>query len=130
MPGRFPVILTQTGYNKSVPVFRTSNAYFVQRGYIHVSVDVRGTGQSEGSWEAFSETEQADYSEVLDWIIARKREQYRRSRRHDVFACGWTAGLLHTLFENRSPDFGLRVSSLRTAAGEERVRMLRSLPLE
>lgn len=55
---------------------------------------------------------------VLDWIIARKREQYRRSRRHDVFACGWTAGLLHTLFENRSPDFGLRVSSLRTAAGE------------
>jgi uncharacterized protein len=69
-PGRFPVILTQTGYNKSVPVFRTSNAYFVQRGYIHVSVDVRGTGQSEGSWEAFSETEQADYSEVLDWIVA------------------------------------------------------------
>jgi hypothetical protein len=70
VPGRFPVILTQTGYNKSVPVFRTSNPYFVQRGYIHVSVDVRGTGQSEGDWEAFSETEQADYSEVLDWVIA------------------------------------------------------------
>ena len=55
---------------------------------------------------------------VLDWIIARKREQYRRSRRHDVFACGWTAGLLHTLFETRTADFRLRVSSLRTAAGE------------
>ena len=55
---------------------------------------------------------------VLEWIIARKREQYRRSRRHDVFACGWTADLLRTLFETRTADFGLRVSSLRTAAGE------------
>ena len=66
-PGPFPVILTQTGYNKSVPVFQTSNEYFVRRGYVHLSVDVRGTGQSEGTWEAFSETEQADYSEVMDW---------------------------------------------------------------
>ena len=55
---------------------------------------------------------------VLDWIIAHKREQYRRSRRHDVFACGWTADLLHTLLEGRAADFGLRVSSLRTAAGD------------
>lgn len=55
---------------------------------------------------------------VLDWIIARKREQYRRSRRHDVFACGWTGDLLHTLLRTRTADFGLRVSSLRTAAGE------------
>jgi len=55
---------------------------------------------------------------VLDWIIAHKREQYRRSRRHDVFACGWTAALLHTLLQTRTADFGLRVSSLRTAAGE------------
>lgn len=55
---------------------------------------------------------------VLDWIIAHKRDQYRRSRRHDVFACGWTADLLHVLLATRTADFGLRVSSLRTAAGE------------
>jgi CelD/BcsL family acetyltransferase involved in cellulose biosynthesis len=55
---------------------------------------------------------------VLDWIIARKREQYRRSRRHDVFACGWTVDLLRTLMETRSADFGLHLASLRTAAGE------------
>ncbi|MEC9363626.1 MAG: CocE/NonD family hydrolase [Pseudomonadota bacterium] len=66
--GPFPVILTQTGYNKSVPLLRTSNEYFVRRGYAHVSVDVRGTGLSQGEWEAFSETEQADYREVLDWV--------------------------------------------------------------
>ena len=55
---------------------------------------------------------------VLDWIIAHKRDQYRRSRRHDVFACGWTADLLHDLSETRTADFGLRIASLRTAAGE------------
>lgn len=55
---------------------------------------------------------------VLDWIIARKREQYRRSRRHDVFACGWTVDLLRALFEARTADYGLRLSSLRTRAGE------------
>lgn len=55
---------------------------------------------------------------ALEWIIALKREQYRRTRRHDVFACGWTADLLRTLFETRTADFGLRVSSLRTGAGQ------------
>ena len=55
---------------------------------------------------------------VLDWIIARKREQYRRSRRHDVFACGWTGALLHARLAERTDGFGLRVASLRTAAGD------------
>lgn len=67
LPGPFPVILTQTGYNKSIPAIPASNAFLVQRGYAHVSVDVRGTGLSGGSWEAFGETEQADYLEVIDW---------------------------------------------------------------
>ena len=72
VPERFPVVLTQTGYNKSlassVPAFPTFNSYLVQRGYAHVAVDVRGTGASEGNWEAFSEREQQDYKEVMDWV--------------------------------------------------------------
>lgn len=55
---------------------------------------------------------------VLDWIIGHKRDQYRRSRRHDVFACGWTGAFLHALLASRTAEFGLRVSSLRTAAGD------------
>lgn len=55
---------------------------------------------------------------VIDWVIARKREQYRRTRRHDVFACGWTGALLHRLFETGTPDFGLNVASLRNGDGE------------
>lgn len=55
---------------------------------------------------------------VLDWIVTRKRDQYRRTRRHDVFACGWTVDLLRRLFDMRPQGFGVRVSSLRTQDGE------------
>lgn len=34
---------------------------------------------------------------LLDRLIALKREQYRRSRLHDVFDCGWTVDLLRAL---------------------------------
>ncbi len=63
-----PVILTQTGYNKSLPAIPASNAFLVKRGYAHVSVDVRGTGLSGGEWQAFGEEEQADYAEVMEWV--------------------------------------------------------------
>ncbi len=56
---------------------------------------------------------------VLDWIIDLKRRQYRRTNRHDVFACGWTGDVLHRLWAMRrdGSDYGLRVASLRTKDG-------------
>src|SRR3954451_16690035 len=54
-PGRFPVILTQTPYNKSAPQLTFENAYLVERGYVQVIADVRGTGLSEGQWDSFGE---------------------------------------------------------------------------
>ena len=68
--GPLPTILTQTGYNVDVPVIPAVNDYLIKRGYAHVSVDVRGTGNSGGSWEAFGENEQADYGEVMSWVAA------------------------------------------------------------
>lgn len=65
-----PVILTQTGYNSSTNGVGGPNSYLVQRGYAHVYVDVRGTGNSEGVWEAWGPIEQADYAEVMDWVAA------------------------------------------------------------
>ncbi|WP_223163230.1 CocE/NonD family hydrolase [Marinobacter salinexigens] len=73
-PGPLPVILTQTSYNSSlgqfVPAIGGASDYLVKRGYASVVVDVRGTGNSEGNWEAFGEREQQDYSEVVDWVVA------------------------------------------------------------
>lgn len=71
-PGNFPVVLTQTSYNTSVGQFVPEvggvNEFLVQRGYAHVVVDVRGTGNSGGNWEAFGEREQSDYLEVVEWV--------------------------------------------------------------
>jgi len=49
---------------------------------------------------------------VLDYVLALKRAQYRRTRRHDVFACGWTERLLRRLAEAPEPDFGLGFATL------------------
>ncbi|MBZ0334185.1 CocE/NonD family hydrolase [Marinobacter sp. AL4B] len=71
--GSFPVVLTQTSYNTSlgqyVQQIGGANEFLVKRGYAHVVVDVRGTGNSGGNWAAFDEREQQDYLEVLNWVV-------------------------------------------------------------
>jgi uncharacterized protein len=66
-PGPFPVILTQTPYNKNVSSTENLNEYFIKRGYAHVVVDVRGTGASQGAWDSFGEAEQRDGKELVEW---------------------------------------------------------------
>ena len=43
---------------------------------------------------------------LLDHLISLKRSQYRRTGRHDVFACGWTRQLLHDLMAGGTANFG------------------------
>ena len=70
--GPFPTVLTLTGYNKLagsfVPAIGGGNPLFLSHGYAHVIVDVRGTGASDGQWEAFGETEQGDYRPIVEWV--------------------------------------------------------------
>lgn len=49
---------------------------------------------------------------LLDWLIDLKRVQYQRTGRHDIFACGWTAELLHALLEERGDCFGASMAGL------------------
>src|SRR5207253_10528828 len=44
-PGRFPVIGTITPYNGTNGAINVNNDYLVQRGYVQVVGDARGTGQ-------------------------------------------------------------------------------------
>ncbi|MCM3125702.1 MULTISPECIES: CocE/NonD family hydrolase [unclassified Mesobacillus] len=69
-PGPFPVILTQTPYNKNVSSTENLNEYFIKRGYAHVVVDVRGTGASQGAWDSFGEAEQRDGKELVEWAAS------------------------------------------------------------
>lgn len=50
---------------------------------------------------------------LLDHLIDLKREQYRRTGRHDIFGCGWTRDLLHALMAHEQADFGASLAVLR-----------------
>lgn len=49
---------------------------------------------------------------LLDWLIDLKRDQYRRTARHDIFGCGWTAELLHALLKEDGDGFGASMAGL------------------
>src|SRR5437764_8746377 len=57
-PGRFPVVLTQTPYNKNSGQLAFEAPFLIERGYAQVIADVRGTGSSEGTWDSFGLREQ------------------------------------------------------------------------
>ena len=73
-PGRFPVLLSQTPYSKSVDALSYRDDYLVERGYVQVTVDVRGTGSSGGNWDSFGAREQQDGLELVNWVADPKRE--------------------------------------------------------
>jgi putative CocE/NonD family hydrolase len=66
-PGRFPVLLTGTPYNKHATGLNFASDYLVSRGYVQVIFDVRGTGSSEGAWDSFGAREQRDGFEMAEW---------------------------------------------------------------
>jgi putative CocE/NonD family hydrolase len=70
-PGRFPVILSRTPYNKvaggKVAVDRAG--YFVRRGYVVVVMDVRGRGDSDGKFVPWRQ-EGRDGYDAIEWCAA------------------------------------------------------------
>lgn len=75
----FPAILVQTGYNMSLmspasiigqgALLGGAAPYFIKRGYAMVTVDVLGTGISEGGWELIGQEEQDGYGDAIDWVL-------------------------------------------------------------
>ena len=79
LPGPFPVILVQSGYNIGLMSVAAApggvllgipDSYLVRRGYAMVSVDVIGGGISQGGWELFGAKEQTGYGDTVDWVKA------------------------------------------------------------
>ncbi|MGB2247041.1 MAG: CocE/NonD family hydrolase [Alcanivorax sediminis] len=68
--GQFPVIATFTGYNQYYSGMALSDNALVQKGYAYITVDMRGTGASEGSWQAFSQIDHDDIAELVNYIKA------------------------------------------------------------
>jgi uncharacterized protein len=79
--GRYPTILTATGYNKDAgdPTGQNCESSqgiagdepgLTEKGFAVMVFDDRGTGSSGGKWESWGQRTQEDYKEVLDWIQA------------------------------------------------------------
>jgi hypothetical protein len=71
-PGPFPVLLTQTPYGKDTAGGVAGggtgeDSYLVQRGYIDVVADVRGTGDSGGQFGLFDPPQQQDGATLVRW---------------------------------------------------------------
>jgi putative CocE/NonD family hydrolase len=72
-PGPFPVLLTQTPYGKDTAGAAGGaggigeDSYLVERGYIEVVADVRGTGDSGGQFGLFDPPQQTDGATLVRW---------------------------------------------------------------
>lgn len=79
VPGRWPVVVTITAYNKSAiggalgGLAGGDSGYLVKRGYAQLTVDARGTGSSGGQWCAFCTRENTDAGEVMAWAASSDR---------------------------------------------------------
>jgi len=74
-PGPFPVLLQQTPYGKAFiaaggALAGTDINYLVQRGYIVVVSDIRGTGDSGGDFDLFDPVQSTDGVTVAKWAAA------------------------------------------------------------
>ena len=77
--GPFPVALTLTPYGKGVLGSSNNSAggqtgpspYLVQRGFIDVVVDVRGTGASQGQFGLFDPQQDRDGATLVRWAARR-----------------------------------------------------------
>ena len=69
VPGRFPMLVIRTPYDKSADNALTETAYFPPRGYIVVVQDTRGRFASEGEFYPFLH-EATDGYDTIEWAAS------------------------------------------------------------
>ncbi|MEE9256497.1 MAG: CocE/NonD family hydrolase, partial [bacterium] len=75
---KFPALLSVSPYTRGlqltdVPIGQNEagiTQFWVPRGYAHVIVDLRGSNDSEGTFDDKAEKEQADYVDLIEWCAA------------------------------------------------------------
>jgi uncharacterized protein len=70
-PGRFPVILSRTPYTKTSASSLKIARYFVSNGYVFVTMDVRGRGDSDGTFTPYVNDGQDGY-DAIEWTAAQE----------------------------------------------------------
>ncbi len=68
-PGRFPVILSRTPYTKTSSSTLKIARYFASHEYVFVTMDVRGRGDSDGTFTPYRNDGQDGY-DAIEWCAA------------------------------------------------------------
>jgi putative CocE/NonD family hydrolase len=69
--GRFPVILSRTPYTKTSSSSLRIAKYFVANGYVFITMDVRGRGDSDGEFVPYSNDGRDGY-DAIEWSAAQE----------------------------------------------------------
>ena len=70
-PGRFPVLLNRTPYTKTGASTLQIAKYFVSNGYVYVAMDVRGRGDSDGTFVPYRNDGQDGY-DAIEWLAVQE----------------------------------------------------------
>ena len=74
--GGFPALMAAAPYPRQIQdlgapagvIEAGTSDFFVPRGYVHVIVNMRGTGGSGGEWGFFDTQERQDLYDIVEWI--------------------------------------------------------------
>lgn len=66
-PGRFPVVLARTPYNKNTERAWKYGHFFARQGYVFVWMDVRGRGDSDGEFVPYRNDARDGY-DAIEWL--------------------------------------------------------------
>jgi predicted acyl esterase len=77
-PGRYPVLVAASPYPRQIQdlgapagfIEAGASDFFVPRGYVHVIVNLRGTGGSGGVFGFFDGQERSDMYDLVEWAAA------------------------------------------------------------
>ena len=97
VPGKHPVILARTPYNKSGGA--KFGRYFAERGYAVVSQDTRGRYGSEGVWHWLSD-DGRDGEDCARWI----EQQSWSNGRIGMLGTSYVGGTQHALAMTKAPQ--------------------------
>ncbi len=101
-PGRFPVVLTRTPYDKSETAWTPLDVigpYYASRGYVFVAQDTRGRFASEGEWHMLTD-DGRDGWDCGAWIA----QQPWSDGKIGMFGTSYVGGTQHAMALERVPQ--------------------------
>ena len=94
--GRFPVILSRTPYGKGGAA--ADAKYYVPGGYVLVSQDTRGRGESDGIWHWMTDDRQDGY-DAIEWIASQPWSDGKLG----MMGCSYVGATQHLAAMERPP---------------------------